>query len=321
MWDLYKEFLEELNATEGYLTPKWKKAYDTFVMDEDKPIQEFTKEDFIRVLNKLEIRRSASFDNRKYQLSRYIRYLMAHGKCDYSLLKTLRSVSFKDVLKEEDNTFYESYFASLNELLECVMEIIEQHLQMNYNYEYDDILSAMILLWYDFNENEMPEILKADLDPQNHTIKKPSTGEIVEIEKSAFDIIYRYSNTTSRRLRKFGRDTLAYEHFIDSQYLFRSMKSPKVAPNVANRYIHTMKEWGVDSDKVLLPTKIRLSGIYYRIYVWENENGSLLDAPTEFKLKMLGIKKKATETQNLRAIRQEYRIYNIWKNFFYGEDD
>lgn len=321
MWDLYNEFLEDLSKTEEHLMPKYKKAYDTFAEGEDKPIQEFNKEDFIRVLRKVNIRRSYSFDNRKYQLSRYIRYLMAHGKCDYSVLQVLRSVSFNDILQGEKNMFYESYFASLDDLLSHVMDIIEEHLEANYNYEYDDILTAFILVWYDFDEDEVPEILKADLDPQHHTIKKPSTGEIVEIEKNAFSIIYRYSNTTSRKLRKFGRETLAYEHFIDSQYLFRSMKSPKVAPKVLNRYINTMKSWGIDSDKKFLPRKIRLSGLYYRIYVWESENGSLLDAPTEFKVKMLGIGKIVSENQSLRMVRQEYRSYNLWKDFYYGEDD
>lgn len=322
MWDLYDEFQKTLVDAYGEESiTRWQRMYDIFAEGEEKPIQSFSKEDFIRIFKKFDVRRITTFDNKKYQLSRYIKYLIAHDKCNFALLQTLRSVRFSDVFEKKNNIFYESYFASLNDLLDCVMETIEKHLETEYNYEYDDMLTAFILVWYDFSENEMPEILKADLDPKNHTVKKPSTGEIVEIEKDAFNIIYRYSNTTNRRLRKFGRDTLSYEYFIDSKYLFRSMKSPKVSPNVVNRFIATMKKWGTDSDKKFLPAKIRLSGLYYRIYQWEQTNGSLLDAPTEFKAKMLGIKRDDLSSVNLRVVRREYRSYNMWKDLYYGEDD
>ncbi len=255
---------------------------------EGKTPEQFTKEDFIWILSNMNTKAVGNFTVVKSQIKNYIEWMVQQGYMTTAQLDEFTGILYNDL--DHSSSFLLYYFKNFDELYSILEQTIECHLGDNEeDGEFDTLRCAIYLTWFGFSIEEITNILKSDISPIGSIIYKGKEKIPVRIGEKCMSYIRDYANRESYRSRKFGRADGSEIRYKDSKFLFRSCKSGQLTVQQINAMTRYTNPYVDEVGKRFAFGKIYQSGLYYRIYLDEQENGVLKKDDYDRMAKLFGL--------------------------------
>ena len=288
-----------IRATEGALINFFK----------DIPVDagdNITREMILDGYSHFEIGTIRTFYTNKSRVCDFFRWGYENGLYDLKTVKLVESIESIDIPKANLSKYYFRDYNDFYSFLRIVFEDRE---------EFDTFQSAALLVWHGIWITDLVDILKTDLYEDEKYIINPKTKKSLYLPDPTIKILKRYKNADGFETNKLGGVVLSY---VPSDYLFRSYKLGhyewKVLSNTSNPANKLAKEYG----KVFQWKRIYLSGIYYRIWLYEQEHGKINRNDFETN-KILFCKSDLKNTPSNRTnLRFEYDNYQEFLQEFYS---
>lgn len=322
--DALNEFLAA--KTEGQSEPTVK-AYENFYrrmatfFPEDKSPAKFTHSDFLNILQNMNATSAGTFTVAKSSISDWVQWMIERSEMTQEQLDTLAKIQYSNL--DYSDTYRTYYFRNFDELWEALDQNIGLHLDGDFDNdgEFDTFRCAVYLSWYGFTLNDIVEILKSDISPADSVIYRGKERIPVRIGDKAMNYIRDYAAKESFRSRKFGKPDGVEMRYKDSKYLFRSCKSAKMNPNQISAMTRYTNPFFEEIGKHFAFNKIYLSGVYYRIYLDEQENGALKSTDFERLARLFGVPEEQLKikTKKYDLSSRKFQQYQKYKEAFYPE--
>lgn len=292
----------------------------TFFPENKKPI-DFTRSDFMRILQNMNATSAGTFTVAKSYMRDWIQWMIDRGEMKQNQLDVLTKIQYCNL--DYTDTYKPYYFRNFDELWESLDQSIELHLEgdLDNDGEFDTFRCAVYLSWYGFTLNEIVEILKSDISPTDPIVYRGEEHIPVRIGDKAMGYIREYAAKESFRSRKFGRPDGVEMRYKDSQYLFRSCKSAKMNPNQISAMTRYTNPFFDEIGKHFAFNKIYLSGVYYRIYLDEQENGTLKSTDFDRLARLFSVPQEqlSIKSKKYDLSSRKYQQYLKYKEAFYPE--
>lgn len=285
---------------------------------EGKTMEQLTKDDFIRILSNLNTKAVGNFTVAKSNLKDYIEWMVQQGSMSIEQLSEFSDILYDDL--DHSNSFMLYYFKNFNELYSILEQTIECHLGENEeNGEFDTLRCAVYLSWYGFTLEELIMIKKSDVSLTEAMIYKGLQRKPTRIGDNAMSYIRKYAERESYRSRKFGRADGVEMRYKDSEFLFRSCKSDRLTVQQINAMTRYTNPYADEVGKRFAFGKIYQSGLYYRIYLDEQENGELSKSDYNRLAKLFEISDIDLQIQAKRydLSARKYVQYQEYRKAFY----
>lgn len=272
------------------------------------PFGELSYEDFLEKYSHLLLISMNGFYTHKSKINDFARWMYENKMCSQQVLNDLAKVRYEDIDRSE---FYKTfYFRDITDLYSTMEDVFSDR-----GSEFDTFRTAAMLVWFGIEVNDLPIILKTDLDEEQRTILHPITKQKIPLDheiESAFYFILRYKNADSCDTRKFGGRTLPYPQ---THFLLRSYKNAQFTAAQLNNLSATANRIAEDLGKIFQWKRIFLSGLYYRIYKYEETYGNISD---NFDMLKVFFDCEGEVTSQLKqVITRKYREYLEFCSYMY----
>lgn len=272
------------------------------------PFDKLRQEDFLEKYSHLLLISMNSFYTHKSKINDFARWMYENEMCSQQVLSDLSKVKYEDIDRSE---FYKTfYFRDITDLYSTMEDVFSDR-----GSEFDTFRTAALLVWFGIQVNDLPLILKTDLDEEFRTILHPITKQKISLEceiESVFYFILRYKNADSCDTRKFGGRTLPYPQ---THFLLRSYKNAQFTAAQLNNLSATANRIAEDFGKIFQWKRIYLSGLYYRIYQYEESYGDIYN---DFDMLKFFFDCKGEITSQLKqVVTRKYREYLEFRSYMY----
>lgn len=262
----------------------------------------FTTQEFIDTLSKMNILSCVTFETYKSRIKSFFEWCFKNEYCTKTQIDNLNAVTF-DKIKSRYEIYATSYFADFDDLFESLQSAFDSK-----GTEFDTFRSAAILVWYGFEIESVIEILKKDVIEQEFAIIHPFKKNRVFLSELAINFITKYRDADDFDSSKFGGTIMKYQK---SEYLFRTYKNAHMD---SNQIIHSINPANKIAKKIGRRFNwklISLSGIYYRLFQYEQEHGNI--SRTDFEVLRKFFQKDGIELRkrNLSMKYDDYESYKI----------
>jgi hypothetical protein len=188
-----------------------------------KPSVEFAdlrKADLIEMYSQLNQHSIGGFITHKSKVNDFAKWMYEQGYGSAELLRDISDLKYSDI--NHDYLYDIYYFRDVEELWNSMSLIFEDR-----GTEFDTFKAAAIMVWLGIDLNDLPDILKIDIDESSQSIIHPVTRQKVELppvdlRDKIFSFLVSYRDADSCDTRKFGGRVLPY---MQSKYLLRSYKN------------------------------------------------------------------------------------------------
>ena len=320
--DAVSLFLEEkTKGKSDRSTEIYKNFYNRIVsyFPQDKSFNQYTKDDFVKILSQLNAKAVGNFTSAKSNIRDYIIWMIQNGEMTEEQLNNFSEIQYNDI--DFSDSYLTYYFKNFDELFSVLEQTIECHLGDNdEDGEFDTLRCAAYLSWFGFTVKELTSILKDDVSYINSVVYKGEDRTPIRIGEKSMSYVYEYAERKSYRSRKFGRLDGVEMHYKDSKFLFRSYKSSQLTENQITAMTRYTNPYVEEVGKRFAFGKIYQSGIYYRIYLDEQENGELKRDDYNRMARLFGLTK---DDLNIKAKKydlssRKYQQYQEYKKAFYS---
>lgn len=286
-----------------------------------KDFSEFTFKEVLDLFERNEWQHANTFAHNKSILKQYIDWCKSQNKIsgDIHPIERINKDDITGTIK-----FDRQYFKSYDDFCGCLEEVYN-------NADVDDISQFLIpklvyhLSWLGLTKEEIRFLKKDDFNIKDKSISSKLSGYklsglseyVVKLIQECIDIkSYSSHNIYSER-------SVEYQ---DNDFLIRTMKNiraPDIDPvselyfnninvkfsKITGSYNPTAKYYkkGITCDSVYY------SGLYYRIYEYENTNKSL-----NYNYDILGTMCRM-DLDNVIGLSMCYDNYSKWRKYFYGD--
>ena len=284
---------------------------------DNKDISEFTKADFIEMFKKINFQTNKTFWGVKSDYKSFLVFLLVNGVVTQNVINDLTSIQFEDVVVIDN--FYADHYGSLEELYSTIDEYANVKTGGDiFEGEFDDVYCICGLCFYGVRIEELPYILKDDIDIDASTIHIPTNDRIISLDPLTLARLIKFKDADIRWQHKYGRVEPSKEVYYPSVYLFRTIREPQsFAPNIVKRI--SVFANNVDLKKKLRYDHIYQSGRFYRVYQWEQKNGNIRKASVDDIAELFEINKNLSPTSIKKQMSIENTQYTMWKNLFYPD--
>lgn len=282
---------------------------------ENKSPNEFTVDDYKLIFKKLNIKTVGNFKVVKSNLADYFKWLVSKDLMSNEQLEEFLKISFKDI--DHIDEFALNYFKNFNELFTSLEKAIEIHSPDDKG-EFDSLRCAVYLSWFGVTVEELCEVLKEDINKSTNSIMVGNPKREIVLPDKCFRKIVEYAKSDYYESKKFGRPVLTAVHYKPSIYLFRTCRNSQISYNQVMVMFKYVNRYFEITGKKFSCGKIYRSGIYYRIYQDEQDNGELLKHDFE-RLFVVFNKSDEAHKKNKKyeLSSQDFIQYQEWKNVFY----
>lgn len=281
------------------------KFFNTTEVDYD----ELDRQKMIDSFSQMAIMRMNAFQSTKSHINDFMKWMYETGNGTIKPLEEIREIYFEDVNRDH---FYDAYYFSdlddLNDLMETVFGKEEC--------DFSTVRCAIFLVWHGMVVKNLPEILKKDL-LDNGVVTDPITKEVFKISPKVFPYIRRYRDADNFDSGKFGGTTVP---FAQTQYLFRTYKTAHMTAKQLINTTSNANKAAKETGRVFRWNCIYDSGIFYRTYQYEQENGKLNRNDydmlrTLFRMEHIDLSNK----RQCYYLSQKYDEYQEFKRYKYGD--
>lgn len=277
-----------------------------------KPSVEFAdlrKADLIEMYSQLNQHSIGGFTTHKSKVNDFAKWMYEQGYGSAELLRDISDLKYSDI--NHDYLYDIYYFRDVEELWNSMSLIFEDR-----GTEFDTFKAAAIMVWLGIDLNDLPDILKIDIDESSQSIIHPVTRQKVELppvdlRDKIFSFLVSYRDADSCDTRKFGGRVLPY---MQSKYLLRSYKNAHLTVIQLRKTSDPVNQLAKDqeSQRVFQWNKIYLSGLYYRINQYEKQHGSIENDMSMLNEFFTCNQKK--EVQKEISFTRKYKEYQAFMN-------
>lgn len=278
-----------------------------FEYKSDVAYADLTKQDFIDMLSQAACMSINSFLSYKSTINDFIKWMYEQGYGSEQLSKDFAQIQYADVNR---SAFYNRYyFSDLQDLFSTLETIFEDR-----GSEFDTFKAAALLIWYGIEPKEVLEILKSNLNEDEDTIENPATGQIIKLNKDVSYFLAKYKNDDTYDSRKMGGRVLSY---VKSKYLLRSYRNAHLTlSQLSNAQSSTLKI-ADEHGKQFQWKRIYLSGLYYRMYEFEQANGEISRSDFEVLKAFFKMQDDLTPQRKTDLLRK-LSEYQEFKSYMYS---
>lgn len=296
-------------------------------LPQEKEPREFTKDDFINMYLVLNVKLLKTFRSTKGNMSRYIKWMVAHGNMTDSQLKEFQTIDYCDV--ELSDIYLRSYFSDITDLKDSLEKVFMYHFGSSNQdtSEFDTLKCVVYLSWFGFTIKEMINIKKKELFEKQLTENKKiliisTQGKTIVIEDEfCVKILTKYSNKDGYFSRKFGHEKGSFINYKNGDYFLRSCRSEKLTERAVNAMVDKINVYEDKIGRHFNVNSIYLSGIYYRIVDEERKSKKILikdDYERIAKLFEYSLNSVEDITYNeKKTLKAKYEEFQKYKNTFY----
>lgn len=272
---------------------------------------DLTRDDLIEMFSMLALISQNSFHNRKSEIKDFAKWMKENEYATDEIIYNISSIQYSDI--DRTPYFEKYYFKDLTDLYDAMEEVFSER-----GSEFDTFRVTAILVWCGLEVKDICEILKSDVDEDEMKIicaKSDKTIHFSDEIEHIWKFIVDYRDSDSYDSRKLGGRTLKY---MNSKYLLRSYKSAHyTVPLLSNLAITANRVAKKREDEKLFQlNRISLSGLYYRIYQHENENGKI-DKTDLNTLQLFFRVSGALTAQKKLELTRKYNEYREFRDYFY----
>lgn len=269
----------------------------------DKEYSELVRQDFVDMFSQLKILSTNSFESYKSKVGDFMKWMYENGHSTDQQLKEIRDVSYTDLSRRDYFDTY--YFRDFDDLYDTMDKAFDGR-----GTEFDTFRAAAILVWFGIELKELPEMLKKDILEDECCVIHPVTKEKFPLSRLAVDFLAKYRDADNYDSSKFGGTVMVY---VATQYLFRTYKNAHMTYKDLSYTSNVVNKLAEEIGKTFNWKTIYLSGIYYRIFQYEQEHGEISRYNYDV-LKALFQKDDADLTPNRkRNLSQKYDEYLEFK--------
>lgn len=196
-------------------------------------------------------------------------------------LSAEKKIAFNAAILEGINEEYgKTHFASEDDMIDSLSQLFNTR-------DFDEVkgeglcaeavISFYVLAWYGFNESQILEIKKCDLDCLENTIH--FNGHEIPVSPRAMEILQAYA--CSEGYFRASAGGKGFFRYVDSPFLFRSYRSPRITSAAARSFRRRLGEL-VESRNhphLFLYDQILLNGALCIMYQWEKNIDSVAITP------------------------------------------
>ncbi len=280
----------------------------------------YTADDYIWLISALGTVALNTFRSAKARLRKYLEQLSKDGIISTDNVLALEKISYNMI--EFDSALKSRFFKDFVDLQS------ELDMVLNAANKIDDAVfypqfSALYLAWCGLTFQETLDLKRKDI--RTNCINIDNRTIIPNATIMAY--LNEYKNASVYYVQLNGQAAFWYK---DSPWLMRTNKSEHVSRSSLLTMLNhlsvydeiTTHEWNDDiqgyKEKIVKRTrsmtfeKVYWSGIFYRAYVYEGQNGKLSGANKELLSTLF------PESRGRRAL-DNFRLYQEYKNYFYPE--
>ena len=235
----------------------------------DKELDQYTKEDFVKIITQFNSRTINRFMNIKYFLSIFVKWAVKKSYMTENQVEMISKISIDEC--DFDQSFFTYYFKNFGELYYTLEDAISCHAEREDTNEFDTVRCIIYLLWHGFDATEISNIQKSDVEYEKNIIYK-TVGEKrvpVLITSDAMTVIREYAQAESFMSQKFGHADMIELKYRESNYLVRTYRYEQVTNKHVECIGKSINKHSDETGKKFTPVKIYLSGVYYRNYCRE----------------------------------------------------
>ena len=227
------------------------------------PIEDMKRQDFLDVFSNQSILTSNTFYPYKSKMVDFLIWMNEEGYCSQTPLKELQGIRYEDISRSGYYDMY--YFSDYNDLAQTMDVILEECGE-----EYNTFKVAATMVWAGIQLDDAVNVLKSEFDEQTGTITHD--GKTTQFPPLAASLIADYKASESYEARRCGGVIVNY---CNTRYLLRSITKPQLDKHGLSHYAVVANKYTEGYDKKFKWISIYLSGLYYRIYQYEQEHGTI----------------------------------------------
>lgn len=204
----------------------------------------------------------------------------------------------------------QKYFYSAEEFIEVISKVYDADHHRGDITRFASEIATLYLLWQGFELADIVEIKKTDIDIETHTIKN-----VYIYNETMWNFLLDYNSTEIYRAYK-GKKGFYYERylvgdtFIKGKLTEPTLKTLQTLVDEAKRRSKLAAECNyILSDANFSSLKIRTSGIFERMWMWEEETKTVIDNKNINTVIKTLDNKKHDRTTNYYLVND----YTIWK--------
>ena len=204
----------------------------------------------------------------------------------------------------------QKYFYSSEEFIDIIDKIYDEKLHRGDITRFSSEIATLYLLWQGFELSDIIDINKTDVDVSHQTIKN-----IYIYDKTMWDFLLNYNRTEIYQAYK-GKKGFYYERYVNSDTFIKGKKAEPTLKTLhtlvdeAKRRLKSAVELNhIPSDLNFGAIKIRTSGIFERLWIWEETTGKTID------IKNINEVLKTLNNKERDRASSYYLVndYKIWK--------
>ncbi len=269
--------------------------------EKNKDVLDFGTADFIDLLNRLNIRTASSFSNRKNLILVYLQWGVRNK--DYLLENVNRFIDlrFKEIIYSD--RIKDKFFKDFNDLSKCIQAAINSKEKQDIC-KYQVITAILFLLWFGLSLEEIYMLQINNIDFQNNIInynnmQYPINSETCQYiqrhligvrdnNQMLLELLNGNKNITRSTMRAYISEFASILNDIDSN----------------NQYY----------QHLLYPKDIMESGLFYRLFKYENKESIQINSISNDLLLRFGYHNEATQSMIVKLSDR----YKTWKHVFYN---
>ena len=281
---------------------------DFFAQKEFDDFRDLSKNDFIEMYSALNMVEATSFITHRSKIADFATWMFEQGMGLKEQSEQILSIDYSDI--NADELYDECYFSDCEDLFETLSVVFENCAQ-----DFDTFKASAILRWMGFEANEIIQIQKTNLNERDGYIINPITSKAFFVPKpnDILTFLTRYRDADSFESIKMGGKTFEYK---ESSYLIRNHYDAQFDTTQLSRLTSATKRYAQEYGKKFQWKSIYLSGVYFRMYQYEKEHGSIEQQPEILKSFMYSENSGTTPT--LYTLSLKYKAYDKFKRHMYS---
>lgn len=265
----------------------------------------YSKEDYINLIEKLNVTSYHVLMPTKSRIGQYLKWLCGQGVIEQQSVDALYSISYDEIKSEAIyNNKYFKDFGSLQDAIDNILWTAEK---------VDDgvfatQISAIYLAWCGLTIEEALQLKKADVGDTTITVG----DRVISPINTIMSYILDYRDATEYQTQARGIITLKY---VPTDWLFRSARSDHInSPRVLRIFIHSFTKCieTDDTSNIFNYDRVYWSGVFNRAYIYECANGAIKSGEIEKMEMLFGEKYASVSYANKRLFE-----YQRFKQHFF----
>lgn len=263
----------------------------------------YSEADYKLLLEKLVVTNVNAMRTTKSRIVNYLKYLCERGVLDRQYVQNIKPISYKQL--DGAPVFEQRYYPTLSALQQTIEDCIDKSDRLDPNV-FAMQISALYLAWYGVEMTSLFKIKKEDVHEDSIMVD----GREIFPAPFVMDYIKEYRDADGYSSQA---NQIIYLRYKPSDLLFRTVRSPSVTdPLMLRNAIIAFAKSDAKEAKSLTYYKVYWSGLFNRAYLYEMENGDILQADLATKEKIFAEHYDTSSEANRRVM--EYRQFR--EHFF-----